>query len=236
MNKIVIKDLSIKIADDKNLLKDINIEFNAGEITAITGHNGSGKSTLTKVIMGILNASKGSVIYNKKNINKLSICERSKFFSYAFQTPIKFKGITVKDLFEAINIVDFNKMCESLSKVGLCARDYIDRTFDNSLSGGELKRIELAISISRPADFYIFDEPEAGIDLWSFDNLISIFNELKNLGAGVIVVSHQNKILENSDKIVVLNSGKIEKFGKSNDVLKTISNAKCKKLSEANNG
>jgi len=238
MFNLELQDITVNVKSDdanKDILNHINVKFDSQKITAITGHNGSGKSTLTKVIMGIVESDAGKVLLNGVDITSLPIYERAKQISYAFQSPIKFKGITVKDLFKAMNIKDFNIMCENLSLVGLCARDYIDRDFNDELSGGELKRIELALAISRSAEFYIFDEPEAGIDLWSFENIIKIFNNLKSKGCGVIVVTHQKKILEVADNILMLDGGNVEYYGETKGVLKNLNKSKCKKLAEDEN-
>ena len=216
---------------DKEILNDINLTFQDNKTYVITGPNGSGKSTLAKLIMGILQPTNGSIIFNEKDITTYSINERAKLgISYAFQTPVTFKGIKIKDI---LNIAsgtqnDFGQICDILSKVGLCAKDYINRPLDNTLSGGELKRIEIAMTLCRKSILNIFDEPEAGIDLWSFDNLIDIFKSLKSCTN--IIVSHQKKILDLSDYIIVLKNGKIEKFGKKDEVIPFLENKNCARL------
>ena len=224
------------IADKKEILKDINLTFPKNKITVITGHNGSGKSTLIKLIMGICSPTSGEIIFADKDITTLSADERANLgFTIAFQQPIKFKGLTVKDLLKIAN-PDVNTVpmaCEYLARVGLCAKDYIDRELDSSLSGGELKRIELALALCKGGDVFLFDEPEAGIDLWSFDELIKVFKSLKD--KTIIIVSHQKKILELADYIVVLNSKSKPVFGTKKDVFPTIIDSKCEVL-EDNNG
>ena len=201
---------------EKKILHDISLKFDDNKVYVITGQNGSGKSTLLKIIMGIIAPASGEVIFDGQNISKLSIHERAKLgFSYAFQQPVKFKGITVKKLFEIVGSSGIKESCEYLSKVGLCAREYIDRLYDDKLSGGESKRIELALCLARRASLNLFDEPEAGIDLWSFDSLIDIF---KNISGTSIIISHQEKIMEIAHEVILLDSGKVVKRGTLDDV------------------
>lgn len=229
-----IKNLSYKIDEDKNqkdILNNINVTFEENKTYVITGPNGSGKSTLVKLIMGILNATEGQIYFNHKNITSLPINERANLgISYAFQQPITFKGLKVRDLLDIAsgkkNSVD--QLCDYLSMVGLCVKDYINRSLDDKLSGGELKRIELAMVLSRKTKLNIFDEPEAGIDLWSFEQLTKIFSSLKN--SCNIIVSHQKKILEIADEIILLKDGNIEKQGSLKEILPFIENKTCHKL------
>ncbi len=217
----------------KDILKDINLEIEAGETIVVTGHNGSGKTSLMKVIMGIYPVSSGKIYFNNVDITNMSITDRAKLgMAYAFQTPVRFKGLKVRDLITTAQKTNsvVMEVCNYLSKVGLCARDYIDRELDDKLSGGELKRIEIATTLARGAKLNIFDEPEAGIDLWSFDGLISAFDEnKKKFGGTNIIISHQEKILEIADKILVLNGTRIEKFGTKSEILPSIktSGTKC---------
>lgn len=232
-----LKNISYK-TNGKVILENINLAFNDNEIAVITGQNGSGKTTLLKIIMGILPATSGKILLNGKDITAASITERTKLgLAYSFQQPIKFKGLTVKNLLEIADnkSTKINEACDHLCKVGLCARSYLDREFNDSLSGGERKRIELALTLARNAKINLFDEPEAGIDLWSFDKLTNIFTELKSEGKTVIIVSHQEKILENADKIVVLNDSKVDKFGNAKDIMASISPEVCIKLKGGNN-
>lgn len=229
-----LKNISYKI-DNDYILKDLSIEFKKGEITVITGQNGSGKTTLTKNIMGITYPTEGQIILNGEDITNLPINERAKKgLTYAFQQPVKFKGIKVSDMLEIAggNKENISQLCEYLSKVGLCARDYANRELDSSLSGGELKRIELAISLCKGGEVFLFDEPEAGIDLWSFENLVDIFKSLKD--KTVIIVSHQKKILDIADKIVLLNKNSQVCYGNREEILPLIESNKCSIL-EANN-
>ena len=228
-----IKNLNYSVKENSNndILKDINFKFENGKIYVITGPNGSGKSTLVKIIMGIIKPTSGEIFFNNENITTLTIDERArKGISFAFQQPITFKGIKVRELLDLASGEKnkLNNHCDFLSTVGLCAKDYLDRPIDDKLSGGELKRIELAMSIARGVKLNIFDEPEAGIDLWSFDNLIKIFSSLKN--ATNIIVSHQKKILEIADEIILLKNGEIIAQGKLNDIAPMLENDKCGRL------
>ena len=231
-----LKNITYKV-EDKIILDNINLKFNKGEIVAITGHNGSGKSTLTKIIMGIVKQTSGDIIFNGKNINDLTITERANLgIGFTFQQPIKFKGLTVADLIETAihKPLEIKCGCDYLSKVGLCAKDYLNRELDSNLSGGELKRIELAISLAENKLVNIFDEPEAGIDIWSFENLTNLFENLKNKNSLTLIVTHQQKIMDIADRIVVLNSSKLEKFDVRETVLPTLKNETCKKLEGGN--
>ena len=227
-----LKNISYKIIEqgkEKIILDDISCVFEDDCIIAITGHNGSGKSTLTKLIMGILTPTDGEIFLNGKNITNLSINERARLgLNYAFQQPILFTGITVKDLIDIATCKENSvpTACEYLSKVGLCAKEYINRCFDKTLSGGEQKRIELALALAKKGECLIFDEPEAGIDLWSFEKLNSLFDAHKTF----IVVSHQEKLLKNANKILVLNSGKIQKYDDAKKVLKTLNSPACSRI------
>ena len=231
-----IKNLSYIINENdtrKNILKNINLELDNNKIYAITGPNGSGKSTLVKIIMGILKQTEGKIIFNNEDISCMPINERAnKGISYAFQQPVTFKGLKIKDLLDVASGKKNNlsASCEFLSIVGLCAKDYINRPIDDKLSGGELKRIELAMSLARGAKLNIFDEPEAGIDLWSFDNLTNIFSSLKN--STNIIISHQKKILEIADEIIMLEKGEIKAIGTYKDIKPLIQNNKCVRIKE----
>ncbi len=221
--------------DNKKILDHINLNIDIEKFVAITGPNGSGKSTLVKIIMGIEKPDSGKIVFDGKDITNMSINERAKLgMSFAFQQPVKFKGITVFDLLKISAQKDINKAeaCEVLSKVGLCAKEYVDREVNDSLSGGELKRIEIATVVLRGAKLTIFDEPEAGIDLWSFNNLIDIFEKLsQEIKGSTIIISHQERILKIADEIVLMRAGKIEKVGNSTEILeKEILNKECCKL------
>ena len=209
--------------DNRKILDHINLDIDVEKFVAITGPNGSGKSTLVKIIMGIEKPDSGRVIFDGKDITDMPINERAKLgMSFAFQQPVKFKGITVYDLLKIAAKKEINKAqaCEVLSKVGLCAKEYVDREVNGSLSGGELKRIEIATVVLRGAKLTIFDEPEAGIDLWSFNNLIEIFEKLsEEIKGSTIIISHQERILKIADEIVLMKAGKIEKVGTSSEIL-----------------
>lgn len=206
----------------KLIIDDISLSIDE-RFVAFTGPNGGGKSTLAKLIMGLYRCSSGRIIFNGTDITNASVTERARLgIGYAFQQPVHFKGITVNDL---INIASGNKLtvsqvCEYLSEVGLCARDYVDREINSSLSGGELKRIEIAVAIARNSALAIFDEPEAGIDLWSFNNLISVFEKMCQRTKGsILIISHQEHILSIADRIIVIADGKVTKDGSREAVL-----------------
>lgn len=222
-----LRDLCFSVTDEKGQKKDIiqnlNITFDDHTFIAITGPNGSGKSTLAKLIMGIEKPTSGKIIFNGQDVTDMSITERANTgISFAFQQPVRFKGIKVKDLITlaAGDQVKLPNVCDYLSKVGLCARDYINRDIDASLSGGELKRIEIASIIARNTPLAVFDEPEAGIDLWSFNNLIKVFEEMhESSDNSLIIISHQERILNIADEIVVLSGGAVVAKGRREDIL-----------------
>lgn len=208
-----LKDICFSI-DNKQILKNINLIIDNHSLVAITGPNGSGKSTLAKIIMGILTPSSGTILFDGQDITKKSITERAKLgIGFAFQQPVKFKGLTVKDLIEISsgNSINVSEACSFLSDVGLCAKDYLNRELSSSLSGGELKRIEIAMLAAKKSKITIFDEPEAGIDLWSFNSLISIFEKMHKIqNSSIVIISHQEKILNIADEIVLLSEGKLQ--------------------------
>ena len=210
---------------DVNIINGITLEIDE-RFVAITGPNGSGKSTLAKIIAGIITPTSGKIYLDGEDITNLSITERAnKGISFAFQQPVRFKGITVKDLISLASGKKLNitEACEYLSEVGLCARDYINREVNASLSGGELKRIEIAMINARGTKLSVFDEPEAGIDLWSFQNLIKVFEKMyeKNKGS-ILIISHQERILDIADKIFVLKAGKIDKVGTKDEIMPSL--------------
>ena len=209
--------------ENKKILDHINLKLGNNKFIVITGPNGSGKSTLAKIIMGIEKQDSGQVILDGQYISYKSIDERARIgIGFALQQPVRFKGITVYDLLKISSGKEMNKSeaCEILSKVGLCAKEYVDREVNNSLSGGELKRIEIASVAVRNSKFTIFDEPEAGIDLWSFQNLIKIFEEMRKKTEGTtLIISHQERILNIADEIILMKSGKIEKIGTKQEIL-----------------
>ena len=209
----------------KDILHDINLNISE-RFVAITGPNGGGKSTLAKVIAGILTPTQGRILFNGEDITGLTITERArKGISFAFQQPVRFKGLTVKDLITLASGKDIGvpEACGYLSEVGLCAKDYIDREVDASLSGGELKRIEIATIMARGTSLSVFDEPEAGIDLWSFSNLIQVFEHLhEKINGSILIISHQERILNIADRIVVLAEGRVKNDGPRKDILPTL--------------
>jgi len=212
------------------ILKGISLTIKSGELTVITGANGSGKTTLAKIIAGITPATEGRIILDGKDISKLDCSNRARAgIAYSFQQPVYFKGITVRDLLqiaasgsEAFLADNPPKVEKFLKTVGLNPPEYLDREIDNSLSGGELKRIEIASAIARKAKLYIFDEPEAGIDLWSFDNLVKIFKDMRKNDphCSIIIISHQDRIIKLADKIVFLKNGRIEALRSERKVTK----------------
>ena len=214
------KDVSYSV-DGKEILKNISVTLD-DRFIAITGPNGSGKSTMAKLIAGIIKPTSGKIFMDGVDITDMSITERANAgISFAFQQPVRFKGITVKDLISlaAGKKTNVSEACSYLSEVGLCAKDYINREVDGSLSGGELKRIEIAMINARGTKLSVFDEPEAGIDLWSFNNLIKVFENMHERTNGMIVIiSHQERILNIADKILVLANGGIADYGAKDDV------------------
>lgn len=213
------------VINDKKILDNINLEIDE-RFAVITGPNGSGKSTLAKIIAGILPVTSGKIELDGVDITNMSITDRANNgIGFAFQAPVKFKGITVKDLIAIAcgKPVTVAEVCESLGDVGLCAKEYVNREVNGSLSGGELKRIEIATVIARGSKFSIFDEPEAGIDLWSFNSLIKVFEKLHEKSNGsILIISHQERILEIADKIILLSNGKIDRVDTPENVLHNI--------------
>ena len=211
----------------KDILKNINLTIDE-RFVAITGPNGGGKSTLIKIIAGVLEPTSGQILFNGTDITHMSITERARLgVSYAFQQPVRFKGITVFDL---ITLASGRKLsiaeaCEYLSEVGMCARDYVNREVNGSLSGGELKRIEIAMILARGTKLSLFDEPEAGIDLWSFQSLIKVFENMhRTIKGNILIISHQERILNFADQIVLLSEGEIKKIGTKDEVMPLILN------------
>lgn len=225
---------------EKNIIDHMDLVIPDGKFVVITGPNGGGKSTLAKTIMGINHISSGRLLFDGEDITAKNITERAKLgISFAFQQPVHFKGIKVIDLLRLSTGKNISKdsACEYLSKVGLCAKEYINREVNNSLSGGELKRIEIATVLARGTKFSIFDEPEAGIDIWSFQNLIQVFENIRKTVQGtVLIISHQERILNIADEIVVIENGKVAKQGAKADILPELLgtasavNAACFKL------
>lgn len=234
-----LENITYRVSDElgeKTILDGVNLTLDE-RFVAFTGPNGGGKSTLAKVIAGIIKPTDGRIYLDSEDITELSVTERArKGVSYAFQQPVRFKGLTVRDLISiaAGKETKIAEACAYLSEVGLCARDYIDREINASLSGGELKRIEIATVLARGTKLSVFDEPEAGIDLWSFGNLISVFEKMHEKTKGnILIISHQERILNVADKIVVIADGKIKEQGKKEEILPGLLSAStCKRLEE----
>ena len=231
-----LKDICFE-RENKKILNHINLVLEESKFYVITGPNGSGKSTLAKIIMGIEKPDAGKIIFNGEDITKKTIDERAKLgIGFAFQQPVQFKGITVYDLLKLATKKEISKheACDILSKVGLCALEYVDREVNKSLSGGELKRIEIASVMARKPYLAIFDEPEAGIDLWSFQNLTEVFKEIQATSSKTtLVISHQERILNIADEIILMNSGTIQKIGEKEEIFDHIFKPKkcCKEVS-----
>lgn len=214
------------LPNNETLIDDISLDIQPGKLTVITGPNGGGKTSLAKLIAGLYTPSQGTVELDGEDITDLSITDRArKGIAYAFQQPVTFKGLSVKQLMEiaAGEEMPEIKMCHILEKVGLCAREYMNRQMDSHLSGGEMKRIEIATVLARNAKYVIFDEPEAGIDLWSFTSLIEAFKGLKESEErALLIISHQERILSIADYIAVVADGKIINYGEGKDVFPTL--------------
>ena len=210
-------------AEGKQILKDISLVIEDAKFIVITVPNGGGKSTLAKIIAGIEKPDSGQILLDGEDITNRGITERARAgISFAFQQPVRFKGVTVKDLITLASGKDLSTAaaCDYLSEVGLCAKDYIDREVNASLSGGELKRIEIASVMARKTKLTLFDEPEAGIDLWSFQNLINVFEKMHDeIQASILIISHQERILNIADQVVVISGGQISQTGTKEEVL-----------------
>ena len=222
-----LKNITFQVTDEtgskKTILDDVSLTLEDGKFAVITGPNGSGKSTLAKIIMGIEQPTSGRILLNGDDITEKSITERAKLgISFAFQQPVRFKGITVLDLLRIAtdSQLSVSEACSYLSAVGLCAKDYIRREVNASLSGGELKRIEIAMIMARGTILSVFDEPEAGIDLWSFNNLINVFENMREkIRGSILIISHQERILNIADQIIVIDSGKVRTAGSRDEIL-----------------
>ena len=238
-----LKNIEFSAVDDGNnigIIKNISLELGDNKFIAITGPNGGGKSSLAKIIAGIYKNTSGQIIFDGVDITDKSITDRARMgIGFAFQQPVRFKGMTVVDLLRiaAGKNLSVSEACEYLSEVGLCAKDYIDREVNASLSGGELKRIEIATILARDVKLAIFDEPEAGIDLWSFNNLIRIFEKMRDADKNrtIIVISHQERILNIADEIVVIADGNVVKHEEGAKILPELMGGNymkniCKKL------
>ncbi|MEF2877130.1 MAG: ATP-binding cassette domain-containing protein [Blautia sp.] len=229
-----LRDVSFRVSDDerdkeKGILEHVSFTLEDNKFVAITGPNGGGKSTMAKIIAGIEKPTEGRIFFDGQDITDWSITERAKAgISYAFQQPVRFKGVTVFDLINlaAGKDISLSGACQYLSEVGLCAKDYINREVNASLSGGEMKRIEIATVMARGTRLSVFDEPEAGIDLWSFQNLIHVFDNMhKERHGSILIISHQERILNTADEILVIAEGRLVKRGSKDEVLPTLLNA-----------
>ena len=225
--------------EKKDILQDVNLTIKE-RFVAITGPNGGGKSTLAKVIAGIITPTEGRILLDGEDITGLNVTDRARRgISFAFQQPVRFKGLRVKDLLMLATGRDHDMAdaCKYLSEVGLCARDYIDRELNDSLSGGEMKRIEIAMTLARGTKLNIFDEPEAGIDLWSFQSLIHVFEEMRRKTDGsILIISHQERILNIADKIAYIRDGRLEQYGTRDEILPellhSVDDAACRVLTD----
>ena len=237
-----LRDIKFSVTDDngqtKNIINGVSLKIDESKFVAITGPNGSGKSTLAKLIVGIFQPSGGQIIYNGTDITNMSISDRAKLgISFAFQQPVRFKGIKVIDLLRMASgkQLTISEACEYLSEVGLCARDYINREVDGSLSGGELKRIEIATIIARSSELSVFDEPEAGIDLWSFNSFIHVFEKMrKEINGVILIISHQERILNIADRIVLIADGVVSAEGTREEIMPKLLNTEgtCSALTD----
>ena len=215
------------LPDGEKIINGINMRAGAGKLTVVTGPNGGGKTSIAKLTAGLYTPDSGHILLDGQDITNLDMTQRAKLgIAYAFQSPVHFKGLTVRDLLEisAEEKLDDSKICNYLSKVGLCAQDYMERSVDASLSGGEIKRIEIATVLARKnARLLVFDEPEAGIDLWSFTSLIEVFRSLREeRDRALLVISHQERILEIADEIVVIAAGQVRAAGPREEILPTL--------------
>ena len=225
-----LKNISFSVTTPEgrnDIIKDISLTVEDGKLLVLTGPNGGGKTTLAKIIMGLVTPTSGQILWNGEDVTNLSITERArKGISYGFQQPPRFKGIKVRDLLSIASgkrILPKTEACSYLTQVGLCANDYLDRDVDTSLSGGEVKRIEIASILARNSQLMIFDEPEAGIDLWSFARLTETFEQIHNSGtATMIIISHQERIISLADEVIVVGDGNIRHRGSAADILPQI--------------
>ena len=225
-----LQHLSFQVSDEgqeKGILRDVSLTIPDRELVVVTGPNGGGKSTLARLIAGVEAPTAGRILFNGTDITEVSITDRARMgIAYAFQQPVRFKGLRVQDLLRiaAGRELSIGACCEYLAAVGLCAKDYIEREVNASLSGGELKRIEIATVLARAAKLSIFDEPEAGIDLWSFQNLIEVFENLrKNIrDSSILIISHQERILNVADRIIVIQDGAVLRQGPKDEILPTL--------------
>lgn len=219
---LALQHVSWSLPERSGILRDVSLSLPTGRLTVVTGPNGGGKTSLAKAIAGLLPNVEGKILLDGQDISGFNITERARAgISFGFQQPVRFKGITVRMMLDiaAGRTLSMDELCDLLSKVGLCTMDYIDREVDASLSGGEIKRVEIATVLARGTKMMLFDEPEAGIDMWSFNGLVSVFESLKSSGESLLVISHQQRILNIADDIVVLAEGRIRDYGRREDIL-----------------
>lgn len=217
-----LKNVNWTLPDGAVIIHNLSVTIPEGKLTVVTGPNGGGKTTLAKLLAGLVTPTSGQIYFDGKDITNLDVTERARMgISYGFQTPVRFKGLTVQGLLEtaAGRFLSFDEICDLTGKVGLCTVDYIDRDVDASLSGGEIKRVEIASVLARGTRVSIFDEPEAGIDMWSFNGLVEVFKDLKQKGTTMMVISHQQRLLDIADEIIVLSAGELRDQGPKDEVM-----------------
>lgn len=210
------------LPEGDTIINDLSLVIPKGKLSVVTGPNGGGKTTVAKLLAGLIKPTSGNIYFEGQDITDLDITERARLgISYSFQTPVRFKGMTVKGLLDtaAGYTLSFDEICDLTGKVGLCTLDYIDRDVDASLSGGEIKRVEIASVLARGTRVSIFDEPEAGIDMWSFNGLVEVFKDLKQKGTTMMVISHQQRLLDIADEIIVLSAGELRDQGPKDEVM-----------------
>ena len=230
-----LKNIQFDVDDDAghvDILRDVSFTVTENKFVVITGPNGGGKSTIAKMIAGVRKPTGGQILFDGQDITEMDITSRARLgISYALQQPVRFKGIRVIDLLRiaAGKDLSITESCDYLSRVGLCARDYVEREINSSLSGGELKRIEIATLLARQTKLSLFDEPEAGIDLWSFQNLIRIFEKMRNeiKDSTIIIISHQERILRIADEVLLLSDGRITEKGKADEIMNVLGGIDC---------
>lgn len=220
---LTLDHIAWSVPEGETIIQDITYTINSGRLVVVTGPNGGGKTSLAKIIAGLETPNSGKIVFDGQDITDMDITERARAgIAYAFQQPVRFKGLTVKDLLQlaAGSDLEEKELCDLLGKVGLCAQEYIDRELNAGLSGGEMKRIEIASVLARDAKLSIFDEPEAGIDLWSFSKLVETFKQMQQEQKGtLLIISHQERILEIADEIVVVAKGRIRAAGPRDEIL-----------------
>ncbi|NLX82317.1 MAG: ATP-binding cassette domain-containing protein [Clostridiales bacterium] len=217
-----LRDVNWTLPTGEVIIEDLSLTIPGGKLSVVTGPNGGGKTTLAKLIAGLVKPSAGRIFLDGEDITDLDITQRARLgISFGFQTPVRFKGMTVQDLLETASgrALSFDEVCDLTGKVGLCTLDYIDRDVDTSLSGGEIKRVEIASVLARGTQVSLFDEPEAGIDMWSFNGLVEVFKNLKEQGKTMMIISHQQRLLDIADEIIVLSAGRLRDQGPKDEVM-----------------